>query len=126
MRPVPLSRSWMMESAVTLLPQPDSPTSPTVSPSSIPKLTPLTARISPSLVKNDVRSPFTRKSGTLWRNWPGCRLTDTSLPKFWRALMDKSHASVDDCHVDLNILDPLRLDGERILGQHGEICKLAR
>ena len=49
----------MIDSAVTLLPQPDSPTSPTVRPSSMSKVTPSTARTSPSLVKNDVRRSLT-------------------------------------------------------------------
>ena len=39
------------ESAVMLLPDPDSPTSPSVSPSRIWKLTPSTARVTPHLVK---------------------------------------------------------------------------
>jgi len=37
----------MTESAVTDLPQPDSPTMPSVFPRSTPKLTPSTARTSP-------------------------------------------------------------------------------
>src|SRR5437773_2904345 len=45
----------MMESEVTLLPQPDSPTRPSVLLSPISKLTPSMARTSPSGVKNDVR-----------------------------------------------------------------------
>ena len=56
----------MIDSAVTLLPQPDSPTSPTVWPSSMSKVTPSTARTSPSLVKNDVRRSLTCKSGAIF------------------------------------------------------------
>src|SRR5258705_9996530 len=44
----------MIDSEVTLLPQPDSPTKPRVFPSPISKLTPSMARTSPSGVKNDV------------------------------------------------------------------------
>ena len=49
-------------------PQPDSPTSPTVRPSSMSKVTPSTARTSPSLVKNDVRRSLTCKSGFIVHN----------------------------------------------------------
>ena len=45
----------MTESAVTLLPQPDSPTMPSVSPAAIEKLTPSTARVTPSSAKKYVR-----------------------------------------------------------------------
>src|SRR5579859_2402667 len=120
MRPVPLSRSRMIESAVTLLPQPDSPTSPTVSPSAMSKLTPLTARTSPSLVKNEVCKSLTRNSGASIRLWPGRSTTRASLPRSMRSVMHESHAAVDDGHVHRDILDPLRRDGERILRQHGE------
>src|SRR6185312_7950591 len=125
MRPVSLSRSRMIDSAVTLLPQPDSPTSPTVSPSAMSKLTPLTARTSPSLVKNEVRRSLTRNSGAPFRLWPERSTTKASLPSM-RSVVDECHAAVDDGHVDRNVLDPLRRDGERILRQHGEIGELAR
>src|SRR3972149_8265648 len=46
--------SRMMLSAVTLLPHPDSPTTPSVSPLSMWRLTPSTARITPSSVKKCV------------------------------------------------------------------------
>src|SRR5262245_3172242 len=49
----------MIDSEVTLLPQPDSPTSPRTSPVSIVKLTPSTARSSPWLVAKWVSSPST-------------------------------------------------------------------
>ena len=39
----------MIDSAVTLLPQPDSPTSPSVSPARTAKLTPSTALTMPSM-----------------------------------------------------------------------------
>ena len=42
----------MIERAVTLLPEPDSPTMPSVSPAATVKLTPSTARTTPSSVKN--------------------------------------------------------------------------
>ena len=48
-RPARRGSRRMMESAVTLLPQPDSPTMPSVSPAAIVKLTPSTARVDPVL-----------------------------------------------------------------------------
>src|SRR6185312_12463394 len=121
----------MMDSAVTLLPQPDSPTSPTVWPSSISKLTPSTALTSPSLVKNEVHKSLTRKSGALPRSGllkagPRRSTTKASLPQSLRAVVDEGDAPIDDGHVDRDVLDPLRRDGERVLRQHGEVGKLAR
>ena len=49
-------------SAVMLLPHPDSPTSPRVSPWRTLRSTPSTARTTPSLVKKWVRRPRTRSS----------------------------------------------------------------
>src|SRR2546427_11639839 len=55
----------MSERAVTVLPQPDSPTSPSVSPAASSKDTPSTARTTPSRLKNCVcRSLTARSSGT--------------------------------------------------------------
>jgi hypothetical protein len=54
----------MTESAVTLLPQPDSPTTPTVLPASTLKLTPSTARTRPSSVSNSVTRPSIASSGS--------------------------------------------------------------
>src|ERR1700674_3904352 len=53
------------ETALTLLPQPDSPTSPRASPSLSVNETPLTALTTPSGVKNWVRRSFTARSGGL-------------------------------------------------------------
>ena len=54
-----------MLSAVTDLPQPDSPTSPSVSPLSIRKLASFTAVSMPSSVANDTRRPLTSSNGVL-------------------------------------------------------------
>ena len=51
------------ESAATLLPQPDSPTMPSVSPGPIANDTPSTARVIPSSVKNWVLRPSTSQQG---------------------------------------------------------------
>ncbi len=65
----------MIERVVTLLPQPDSPTRPRISPRSTWKSTPSTARTRPSRVLNDVRRPLTSSSrsprGRRWRWAPG-------------------------------------------------------
>ena len=64
MRPGGCGTSPMIDSAVTLLPQPDSPTMPSVRPASRPKLTPSTAANSPpSIVKRVVRSRTSSRDG---------------------------------------------------------------
>src|SRR4051794_34980638 len=59
MRPGGCGTRPMIESAVTLLPQPDSPTMPSVRPRSRRKSTPSTARTSPRSPSKAVRSPRT-------------------------------------------------------------------
>src|SRR5216683_967738 len=61
-RPGGMSISFRTERAVTVLPQPDSPTTPTVSPWSMRRSTPSTARTMPSSVLNQVFSPRMSKS----------------------------------------------------------------
>ena len=51
------------ECAVTLLPQPDSPTSPSVSPGLMSNVTPSTARTTPSWVKKWVLQVFDLEHG---------------------------------------------------------------
>ena len=53
----------MMDFAVTLLPEPDSPTMPSVSPGRSVKLTPSTARTTPASVKNQVCRSSTWRMG---------------------------------------------------------------
>ena len=53
----------MIDRLVTLLPQPDSPTRPMISPRSTWKSMPSTARTTPSRVWNEVRRPATSRSG---------------------------------------------------------------
>src|ERR671932_311393 len=57
--------SRISDSALTLLPQPDSPTSPSASPSFSENDTPLTALTTPSWVKNWVRRSRTSNNGRL-------------------------------------------------------------
>src|SRR3989441_1208764 len=62
MRPGGVGISRMMLRAVTLLPEPDSPTMPSVSPRLMWKSIPSTARTTPSSVKKYVFSPLTSSS----------------------------------------------------------------
>src|SRR6266567_2394969 len=64
MRPGGCGTNPMIDSAVTLLPQPDSPTMPSVRPAAIEKLTPSTAGNSPlSTVKNVLRFRTSSSTG---------------------------------------------------------------
>src|SRR5687768_10087799 len=63
MRPGGCGTRPMIESAVTLLPQPDSPTMPRVRPRSRRRSTPSTARTSPRSEAKCVRSSRTSSSG---------------------------------------------------------------
>src|SRR5438132_8534185 len=65
MRPGGDAMSRMIESAVTLLPEPDSPTIPSVSPSFSSNDKPLTARTMPSSVANVTRRSLTESSAML-------------------------------------------------------------
>src|SRR5439155_26636571 len=62
MRPGGCGIRRITDSAVTLLPEPDSPTTPSVSPLLMWKSIPSTARTTPSSVKKWVLSPFTSSS----------------------------------------------------------------
>ena len=62
-RPGGCGMSRMIESAVTDLPEPDSPTIPSVVPASTDNDSPLTARTIPSSVANDVARSTTSRSG---------------------------------------------------------------
>ena len=65
MRPGGDGISRNIESAVTLLPQPLSPTIAKVSPGMTWNETPSTARTTPSRVKNQVRRSATSRSGSI-------------------------------------------------------------
>ena len=72
----------MIESAVTDLPLPDSPTTPSVPPASSSRSTPSTARITPASVRNDVRRFSTRAAarGELGHG-PGVLIGDVALDR---------------------------------------------
>ena len=61
MRPGGMAMSRMIDSAVTLLPEPDSPTMPSVSPGVERERQPLTARTMPSSVANVTSRSLTDK-----------------------------------------------------------------
>src|SRR5439155_20720750 len=62
-RPGGIAISFNVDSAVTVLPQPDSPTTPNVSPRATVRSTPSTARTVPSSVWNSVRKPWISSKG---------------------------------------------------------------
>src|ERR1700730_8019347 len=64
-----LGTSRMMESEVTDLPQPDSPTMPSVSPGASEKLTPSTAANTLPPERNSVRRSRTSRRGVMRRCW---------------------------------------------------------
>src|SRR4051794_40788327 len=64
-RPSRGGKRRMIESAVTLLPQPDSPTMPSVSPGETSNDTPSTARVTPSSVKKNVARSRTERRGVI-------------------------------------------------------------
>ena len=66
-RVAPSGNSRMIESTLTVLPEPDSPTMPVSLPGATEKLTPSTARTSPRGVKNEVLRSLTSSSGCTWR-----------------------------------------------------------
>src|SRR5688500_5268276 len=72
MRPAGSETRRMMESADTDLPQPDSPTSATVSPSCTSQVTPSTARTTPDDVRKVVRRSFTWRSAAIALGYRVC------------------------------------------------------
>ena len=86
MRPGGLGTRPMIDKAVTLLPQPDSPTMAKVRPASMAKLTPLTAANSPSSVVKCVRSCETSSSAVI-QVAPSCKLR-AALPLLCVELRD--------------------------------------
>src|SRR6266850_6511325 len=86
MRPGGCGTRRMIESAVTLLPQPDSPTMPSVRPRARLKSTPSTASTSPRSPSNEVRSPFTSSRSLVARNllFYGGAIEDAPGPRLAR------------------------------------------
>src|SRR5439155_1663749 len=80
MRPGGVGISRMMLSAVTLFPEPDSPTMPSVSPRLMWKSIPSTARTTPSSVKKYVFSPLTSSSRSAMAPPLAATIADSSRP----------------------------------------------
>src|SRR5687768_13801807 len=93
----------MMESAVTDLPQPDSPTMPSVFPRSSEKLTPSTARTSPSRVKKCVDRSVTSSSATL-------RLPSARVERVAQAVGDEVRTEDERRDRDRRHRDDVRCD----------------
>src|SRR5919108_2448861 len=79
MRPAGSATRRMIESADTDLPQPDSPTSATVSPSCTSQDTPSTARTTPADVWNVVRRSLTSRSAAIALGYRVCRVQRIDL-----------------------------------------------
>src|SRR5437867_7868332 len=80
MRPGGVGISRMMLSAVTLFPEPDWPTMPSVSPRLMWKSIPSTARTTPSSVKKYVFSPLTSSSRSAMAPPLAATIADSSRP----------------------------------------------
>src|SRR2546430_270478 len=83
-----------IESDVTLLPQPDSPTMASVSPRTTEKETPSTARTTPSRVKKYVFNPLTSRSAELGTYAVFMALHAASKPRVERI----AHAVAEQVH----------------------------
>src|SRR5688500_8137210 len=110
MRPGGCGTSPMMESAVTLLPQPDSPTMPRVRPGSSLKSTPSTARTSPPSPANTVRNPRTSSRFLVAGNF---FLDAGALERAPRARLARPAAHEGDEALVRLVVEPPQL-GERV------------
>src|SRR5437762_1234182 len=101
---------------VTLLPEPDSPTIPSVRPLSMVKLTPSTARTTPSPVTNSVVRSLTSSSAPEGTSLMGLPEPDTRVDERVEEVDDQIRDAVDrgddqDARLDLReVLDVDRVD----------------
>src|SRR5438132_2688805 len=125
-----LRRSFrpMIVRHVTLFPDPDSPTIPSVRPLSTVKLTPSTARTPPSPVTNSVVRSFTSRSAPLGTSVTGLPEPDTRIDERVEEIDDQVRDAVDrgddqDARLDLReVLDADRVDEQLAhprIGEHG-------
>src|SRR5262245_37274370 len=108
----------MIDSAVTDLPQPDSPTMPSVSPLSTEKLTPSTARTAPSRVMK-----YVRRSSTSSRGMPFLGLAGARVEGVAHAVRDEVRAEDDRRDQDAGDDDDVRVravGGAPVLGHGAE------
>ena len=87
--------SRRIDRLVTLLPQPDSPTRPMISPRSTWKSMPSTARTMPSRVSNDVRRPAPRAAGRPALAGFGARRRDQLLDDRPRSSVETERGPTD-------------------------------
>src|SRR5262245_11105602 len=112
MRAGGMGRRRITENAVTLLPQPDSPTTPSVSPASMARSTPSTACTMPSYVAKWVRSPrISSKRSIIARLHYFPRIEGIAQPI--TDVVDRQHREKDR---DSRNQRPVRRDVQRILG----------
>ncbi len=110
-RSVPSNRIWpesilpgeatrrMIDRLVTLLPQPDSPTRPMISPRPTVKSIPSTALTRPSRVLNDVRRPLTSRSGLPSCGRGGLRADAGTISSMVVSSRGGPMTSIDDASV---------------------------
>ena len=104
----------MIDSDVTLLPQPDSPTRPMISPRSTWKSMPSTARTTPSRVWNDVRRPRTSSRRSSPRSAPSRAVRDELLDDRLVEARDSSVADRRRAGADRLIGSPVQPRVERV------------
>src|SRR5581483_9171170 len=109
MRAGGIATSLRTESAVTVLPQPDSPTTPSVSPAAIARSTPSTARTMPSSVEKCTLRPRISSSGA--KSHHPARVERIAQPVADE--VDRQHGEKDRAAGKQR---PVRGDGEVVLG----------
>src|SRR5687768_2217682 len=118
MRPGGCGTSPMMESAVTLLPQPDSPTMPSVRPRSRLKSTPSTARTSPRSEAKYVCSPRTSSRFLETSNFLFDHLAVEHAP---RPRLAGAAAQIGDEALVRLLVEPPQLDQRLGVVVHAEV-----
>src|SRR5215831_4325647 len=108
MRPGGDATSRMIDSAVTLLPQPDSPTSPSVVRGAMSNDTPSTARIVPSGVRNSVTRSRISSSGLDSAAGAAIRAS-LPAPGAVTKSTDRRHDRLARAHTGMRIIHALSL-----------------
>src|SRR5450759_4660869 len=119
------SMSRMTDSAVTLLPQPDSPTTPSVAPLRMLKLTPSTAFTRPSAVAKCVCRSL------IWRSVrsSSCLTIASGLDPLPRvegvpeAVAEEDGGQYEEDQGDARVPDPQRLPVEVVLGVRQHVAQ---
>src|SRR5262245_15311881 len=93
-RPMRSGSRRSTDSAVTLLPQPDSPTMPSVSPGPTWNETPATARLTPSSVTKSVLRSLTSSRGGMLTSPPPC---NARIEPVTQSVADEVDGEYDQC-----------------------------